>query len=197
MRPCSRSCAKTDITASLCSSGARASAPSIARRSTASYAQLIYKNVLTRNPLPSRSSTAASTESNRNRGRSDRLDNEGRSFVGSITHEPCIKSAYWRLRRLSISHGFCCSPPPARAGALGQLAASAAAADPLPAPSPPPARNCHSSRSRTPACYHGRERRAVWTGRRAWTWGSSINVSATMVPQQSVDFHILDCACHG
>jgi hypothetical protein len=42
MRPCSRSCAMTDITASLCSSGARASAASIARRSTASYAQLIY-----------------------------------------------------------------------------------------------------------------------------------------------------------
>ena len=75
------------------------------------------------------------------------------------------------------------SAPPARAGAPGRLAASAAAAGPLPAPSPPPARNCHSSRSRTPACYHGRERRGVWTGHQAWTWGSSINVSATMVPR--------------
>ena len=45
-------------------------------------------------------------ESNRNRGRSDSLDGEGRSFVGSITHEPRIKSAYWRLRHLSISHSF-------------------------------------------------------------------------------------------
>ena len=37
--------------------------------------------------------------------------------------------------------------------------ASAKVVDPLPALSPPPARTCRSSRSRTPVCYHSRERR--------------------------------------
>jgi hypothetical protein len=49
-------------------------------------------------------------ERNRNRGRSDRRDNEGMSSLGSITHELCNKSAYRRLWRLSSFHCFCCFP---------------------------------------------------------------------------------------
>src|SRR3954454_11085020 len=39
----------------------------------------------------------------------DRLDDKGLLFVGGTIDEPCIQAVYWRFRRLSISHAFCCS----------------------------------------------------------------------------------------
>src|SRR4051794_17615127 len=51
-------------------------------------------------------------ESNRNRRRLDSLGGESKQVIASSTHGSRIKPTCRRLRRLCISHGFCCSHKP-------------------------------------------------------------------------------------